>query len=302
MAKFSSDFALNIPQQFKTKIPLKPVKDVSVNDVRVNPNNTLFFKTESKEYFQRLEEDIRKRGILVPLIAKKDGTLLAGHNRLAIAKQIGLPLVPVQFVDEDKYDISPEAEREFVVKDNLLRRQFNAQEWIEVYRQLYPNFDERIQERKAGRPAKEATSVVSNEASKEQTQSKKIKNGSSVTISQEPSAKSVTKKMVPEEPFPTDADADKPLTAQRIAKDTNQTVSAVKKQLWKHKTEVQKKLHGGDTKQNATNEEQAVTLDAALLKTMEKNLLRIESAMESANELTRKEALKKLRAFMKKIS
>lgn len=302
MAKFSSDFALNIPQQFKTKIPLKPVKDVSVNDVRVNPNNTLFFKTESKEYFQRLEEDIRKRGILVPLIAKKDGTLLAGHNRLAIAKQIGLPLVPVQFVDEDKYVISPEAEREFVVKDNLLRRQFNAQEWIEVYRQLYPNFDERIQERKAGRPAKETSSEAASETSKEQAESKKNKNGSSVTISQETNAKSATKKMVPEEPFSTDADADKPLTAQRIAKDTNQTVSAVKKQLWKHKTEVQKKLHGGDTQQNATNKEQAVTLDAALLKTMEKNLLRIESVMESANELTRKEALKKLRAFMKKIS
>lgn len=302
MAKFSSDFALNIPQQFKTKIPLKPVKDVSVNDVRVNPNNTLFFKTESKEYFQRLEEDIRKRGILVPLIAKKDGTLLAGHNRLAIAKQIGLPLVPVQFVDEDKYDISPEAEREFVVKDNLLRRQFTAQEWIEVYRQLYPNFDERIHERKAGRPAKETSKEASSKASKEQTESKKNKNGSSVTISQNPNAKSATKKMVPEEPFPRDADTDKPLTAQRIAKDTNQTVSAVKKQLWKHKTEGQKKSHGGDTQQNATNKEQAISLDAALLKTMEKNLLRIESVMESANELTRKEALKKLRAFVKKIS
>jgi hypothetical protein len=53
----------------------------------------------------------------------------------------------VQYVQEQ---LSAEQEREFLIKDNLLRRQFTGKEWIEIYRKLYPDFDERIAERKRG--------------------------------------------------------------------------------------------------------------------------------------------------------
>jgi hypothetical protein len=298
MAKFTSDFALNIPDQFKTKIPLKPVKDVAVSELQVNPDNATYFKNESKEYFQRLEEDIRKRGILVPLIVKKDGTLLAGHNRLRVAKEIGLPVVPVQYVDESKYVLSKDAEREFIIKDNLLRRQFSSQEWIEVYRNLYPNFDERIQERTVGRPAKQGST----------------KNGYSGTISDEAtkgkSKSSTSKKMVTQEPFSQTTRNEEQLTVQRIAKDTNQTASAVKKQLWKHKTQMNeakasssKKAQQNNTVKNktASNDSNSKNLNAPLLKSIDKSIERIVNNFETTNEVTQKEVVKKLKALLKNL-
>lgn len=42
-----------------------------------------------------LAESIREKGIIVPLIVAKDGTLIAGHRRYKAAKSIGLEEVPV---------------------------------------------------------------------------------------------------------------------------------------------------------------------------------------------------------------
>lgn len=125
------------------------VKTVEVSALVPHPHNKKYFRTESADYFERLREDIEKRGIVVPLIAKKDGMLLAGHNRLEVAKQLGLKYVPVQYVHRD---LSNEQEQEFLIKDNLLRRQFTGDEWIDIYRRLYPNFEEAvIHERLKGR-------------------------------------------------------------------------------------------------------------------------------------------------------
>jgi ParB-like chromosome segregation protein Spo0J len=97
-----------------------------------------------------LEQDIRERGIVVPLLAKEDGTLLAGHNRLIVAEKLNLKFVPVQYV---KQHISEHEEQVFVIKDNLLRRQFTGAEWMQIYRRLYPDFDARIADgNKAGKP------------------------------------------------------------------------------------------------------------------------------------------------------
>jgi ParB-like chromosome segregation protein Spo0J len=122
---------------------------VPLHKLRPNPKNAQYFTPETEEYFARLEQDIRERGILVPLMAKEDGTLLAGHNRLLIAEKIKLPYVPVNYV---KQEITEQEEQAFVIKDNLFRRQFSGAEWLQIYRKLYPNFDERIAESKAGNP------------------------------------------------------------------------------------------------------------------------------------------------------
>jgi hypothetical protein len=101
-----------------------------------------------------LEQDIRERGIVVPLLAKEDGTLLAGHNRLIVAEKLNLKFVPVQYI---KQHISEQEEQAFVIKDNLLRRQFTGIEWMQIYRRLYPDFDARIADgNKAGKPKAEA--------------------------------------------------------------------------------------------------------------------------------------------------
>jgi ParB-like chromosome segregation protein Spo0J len=192
MSKY--DFTAAIPTKLKTKIPLLPVKDVEPSKLQPNPKNTEIFRTESSEYFERLTEDIRKRGIIVPLIAEQNGTILAGHNRWEIAKRLHLKFVPVQYVASE---LSEEEAREFVIKDNLLRRQFSSQEWLEIYKQLYPNFDERLA--KHGQRATAKTIRVDNVHSEE--------NGNDI------------------------------LTAERIAADTGQSKAAVQKQLQRKKRE-----------------------------------------------------------------
>jgi hypothetical protein len=133
------------PQAVRHDIRLTPVQQIATLKLRMNPLNAKFFSEESPEYFAKLTKDIKERGILVPLIAKRDGTLLAGHNRLQVADALMLNTVPVQFVEENEHWCLSEAqEREFLIKDNLLRRQFSSDEWIEKYRILYPDFDESV--------------------------------------------------------------------------------------------------------------------------------------------------------------
>ena len=161
MARFKPDTTNDIersPKQFLSGTNLSDVQKVERNKLRPNPKNEEYFISESPEYFERLEQDIRERGILVPLLAKEDGTLLAGHNRLIVAEKLNLKFVPVQYV---KQQISESEEQSFVIKDNLLRRQFTGAEWLQIYRRLYPDFDERIAVgNKAGKPKAEALTAT----------------------------------------------------------------------------------------------------------------------------------------------
>ena len=114
-------------------IKLSELSYVSLTDLKHHPLNS-YFARESVDYFDTLREDIRERGIIVPLLAKKDGTLLAGHNRLIIAKELYLEKVPVQFVESK---LSQLEERKFIFKDNLLRRQLSAKDKENLIKQLY---------------------------------------------------------------------------------------------------------------------------------------------------------------------
>ncbi len=127
-----------IPAQYRNGTALSEVKKVSPALLRANKKNKEYFVEETDEYFTNLRDDVRRRGIIVPLIARQDGTLLAGHNRLQIAQELKLTQVPVQYVQED---LNEEREREFIIKDNLFRRQLDTQEWVDLYRRLYPDFE-----------------------------------------------------------------------------------------------------------------------------------------------------------------
>lgn len=116
--------------------------------LKPNPNNTELFSEEDETYFNRLRDDVRERGIVVPLLVKPDKTLLAGHNRLRVALEIGLERVPVQYVEDA---LSAEQEVEFLIKDNLLRRQLSPAQSIALYKKLFPNFEERIKTKVVGR-------------------------------------------------------------------------------------------------------------------------------------------------------
>lgn len=135
-------------------LKLSDVRYESTTKLQRNPQNVLLFRQETPEYFTRLREDVQQRGILVPLIAKLDGTLLAGHNRLQVAEELGLREVPVQYLLET---LSSEDEKSFVVKDNLLRRQFTYEQWAAIFRELVPDYEERLFEESRGRKSKQTS-------------------------------------------------------------------------------------------------------------------------------------------------
>jgi hypothetical protein len=184
----------------KNGLRLSDVFYVKPSELRPNPMNKVFFKQESGEYFERMTHDIQERGIIVPLIAKNDGTLLAGHNRLEIAQKLSLSKIPVQYL-EDK--LTEQSEKEFLVKDNIFRRQHSSDEWLNLYRSLYPNFEERIASH--GRPTSNKDSDFKDKSDKSA--------------------------------FPTNTTADDknttPLTVKKIAEDTGQSTAAVQKQLYR---------------------------------------------------------------------
>ncbi len=225
-------------------VRLSDVQYVSPDKLIPNALNSFFFKEESSEYFSKLREDIRDRGIIVPLIAKKDDTLLAGHNRLRLARELGLENVPVQYVLDGLND---DAEKEFIIKDNLYRRQFSAAEWIDLYKKLYPDFDEQIQQETRGGGRKWN------------------KTEDSVLLSSEHQSR---------------------LTAEKIASDTGQKVSAVQKQLTKYRRELRPEQPS--SKQTAQSD------SSALVREVSATLDALERKLRNADAKTVRQILKKL--------
>lgn len=227
-----------------TGLRLSDVIQESPKKLRINPLNSNFFTEETSEYFENLRRDVKERGIVVPLVARQDGTLLAGHNRLRIAQEIQLSLVPVQYVLEE---LSEEAERKFVINDNLLRRQLSGSERITLYRILYPDFDSRLNARTNGRP-------------------KVVEKSLSTKGEMLPLSESSSKQ---------------PLNAAIIARDTGQSRETVKKQLQQYKKEQQ-----GQKGQKLTEsiELSSNSIDKNIIKKIEKDLLLVEGTNEATRQ------------------
>ena len=72
------------------------------------------------------KEDIRQNGIKVELHITKTNTILCGHQRWEIAKEIELKTVPCKIINIDESD--KDKVKEYVIKDNLLRRQLTTEQ------------------------------------------------------------------------------------------------------------------------------------------------------------------------------
>ncbi len=136
---FDSEIELKQIQEIQEKakrlgIPLSEVVYIPPTRLRPNPKNAEFFSIDDDKYLQFLKDDIKERGVIVPLIAKRDEMLLAGHRRLNIASELKIKLVPVQYVERE---LTPDEEIEFLLKDNTLRRQLSADKRIELLKRIY---------------------------------------------------------------------------------------------------------------------------------------------------------------------
>ena len=88
------------------------IQVVPISSLKPHPKNP---RKHSEEQLAKLERSISEYGFTNPVIAKLDGTILAGHGRVLAAERLGLTEAPVIYlvVDDAKADA-------YVIADNYL--------------------------------------------------------------------------------------------------------------------------------------------------------------------------------------
>lgn len=83
------------------------------------------------EEYKALEQDIIKRGVLVPVEVDEDGNILDGHNRVEIADKYGL-----EYDTIIRHFETEKEKREHIIKLNLARRHLDPWKWGEAFKKL----------------------------------------------------------------------------------------------------------------------------------------------------------------------
>ena len=104
--------------------------NMNPHKLHTHPSNELFDPL-STDVYQALKDDIAQHGMINPILATTDFTIIAGHHRVKAALELGLPTVPVEIQDVD----ATEAER-LLIADNVLRRQLNPMEQARLIQRL----------------------------------------------------------------------------------------------------------------------------------------------------------------------
>jgi ParB-like chromosome segregation protein Spo0J len=101
------------------------------------------------ESFSRLRADIAKNGIRQPMVLYQ-GFVLDGRNRLKAARSLGIVLSAAHF---RTFEGNDEDAREFVISENMNRRQLNNKQKREFCKEMirrYPKTSDREFERQTG--------------------------------------------------------------------------------------------------------------------------------------------------------
>ena len=99
---------------------------IETNKLKQYKFNKEFFEDIKGTDYDALKEDIKQNGIKVDLHITKSKTILCGHQRWDIAKELRLKEVPVKVVNIDEKD--EKKVKEYVIKDNLLRRHLSTEQ------------------------------------------------------------------------------------------------------------------------------------------------------------------------------
>jgi len=90
---------------------------IHIDRLKPHPKNAEYFADLGGDKYEELKRSIATNGIRDPLKILPDGTILAGHQRYRIARELGIQQVPVAI-----YDVSPEEAEYLLIADNEERR------------------------------------------------------------------------------------------------------------------------------------------------------------------------------------
>ena len=105
------------------------LREIPLSQIKTNGNvRTVTSNTEDKE----LAKSVQEKGVIEPIIIRKEGTvLIAGHRRLAAAKVAKLKAIPARVMD-----VTEQEALEIQVIENLQRKDLTPLEEAEAYAKL----------------------------------------------------------------------------------------------------------------------------------------------------------------------
>lgn len=82
------------------------VQNIAVDVLKVHPRNQEFFDDISGQDYENFKKSIQEEGIISEIIVAPDMTIISGHQRYKVAKDLGMKMVPIRIredlIDEDK--------------------------------------------------------------------------------------------------------------------------------------------------------------------------------------------------------
>ena len=122
-----------MPESLQTIFLLadRPIVNFDPEELKEHPLNREIFGDLLQEEYNALKEDIKERGIQDPLhVVKREGSyiIVSGHQRAKIAKELGIK-VPCIIRDDLKDELQI---KEYLIKDNLLRRHLTTAQKAEI--------------------------------------------------------------------------------------------------------------------------------------------------------------------------
>ena len=94
-------------------MPVRQVAYISVDKLRAHPKNA---RTHAAKQIRQIANSIKRFGFTNPILVDEDNAVLAGHGRLAAAKQLGLGEVPTLVVA----GLTEAQKRAYLLADNKL--------------------------------------------------------------------------------------------------------------------------------------------------------------------------------------
>jgi ParB family chromosome partitioning protein len=125
-----------IPQGDSVLDSSEGIINIHIDEIKTNPFQPR--KIFSEEALEDLASSIKQKGILQPLLVKREGSeyqLIAGERRLRAANKAGLATVPVRVISVAENELS-----EIALIENLQREDLNIVEEAEAYQDLIDRF------------------------------------------------------------------------------------------------------------------------------------------------------------------
>jgi ParB/RepB/Spo0J family partition protein len=115
--------------------PTKTIEKRTLAELKPHPRQAANFRASLPHEVGELADDLKRNGQLCPVECLPDGTLVAGHKRVAAAMLLGWPQVDV-WVRHDLAAQGADASERRLIEDNLNRRQLQPLELARCYKRL----------------------------------------------------------------------------------------------------------------------------------------------------------------------